>query len=608
MSQFLEILKTNPVGLLSQDALESKEPLSAVKTYFDEVINLNKNNGNSKTTLDEIVVDGLDANQVWWQSKIILDNVQGDIMEKIAELKVDNENDMSEESSGDEDDASNVENSNEMSADEAPVSEESAIEEEEEEAENEELVLDEEQQFSEPEPLELHEKEEDKLENESDSEPDDQFVEAQESPQAIEDKFGVNDQFFNLDEFNRQTLEAENRSQDADEEDEDDEEVDYFADVPSEEDEEALYYDDFFDKPSNKKSSQDRRPGPSKKAEAEEDESFDESEYDDAMEEAKLDLFADEDDDFQGSDEETAEQPLSTFERQQLELKRQIESLEKEAVAEKKWALKGEVKARDRPEDALLTEDLEFERTAKPVPVITAEVTQTLENMIRRRIKEEDFNDLQRRVISDISGYNNKPRFELSDVKSSKSLAEIYEDDFKGVTEDTEISEELQKSHDEISELYKDLVYKLDALSSAHFIPKPIKKDLEVRVQTAAISMEDAQPLTMSSGSTLAPQEIYKVGKSENSNEITLKNGVVMSRDELSREDKNRLRRAAKRKRSKLSAKRAEQPRKKSKTDDVLNTLTKSKNITVIDKKGAKTDVKGNIKKDNASGNINFKL
>ena len=435
----------------------------------------------------------------------------------------------------------------------------------------------------------------------------DRFEEAQETPEEIEDKYGINDQFFDLDEFNKQTLDAENDRNTGQDEDDD---IDLFADVPSEDDEEALYYNDFFDNPEEKeKMNSSAKPKKSRKTEIDQNESFDDNEYEDAMEEAKLDLFADEENDYEGSDiESEKQQPLSTFEREQLEIQRQIAQLEREAVADKKWALKGEVKARDRPEDALLTEELDFERTAKPVPVITNEVTESLESMIRRRIKDEDFNDLQKRVITELSNFGSRPRFELSDVKSSKSLAEIYEDDYKGVSDDTEISEELKKTHDEISELYTDLVYKLDALSSAHFIPKPIKKDLEVRVQTAAISMEDAQPLSMSNASTLAPQEIYKVGKSENSNEISLKNGVIMSRDELTREDKNRLRRAAKRKRSKLASTLAEKPRKKSKKNEVIETLTKSKNITVIDKKGEKRDVKGNVKKDNVQGSINLKL
>lgn len=613
MHEFVELLKTNPVGLLSQEVLESREPLSVVKGYFDQVIQLNKNDTESKTTLDEIVVDGLDANQVWWQSKIVLDNTQAGLMHKISSLSVHDGESNEEDSEEDSEEDDEQEEDNE---DAAPVGSDDELsngfsaEEEEEEEDNDEAASDDEGKVSATESLQLNNEENENINDDSDSGlEDEKFEEAQESREAIEDKFGINDTFFNLDEFNKQTLEEENNTNQGNS----DEEIDYFGDIPSEEEEEAIYYDDFFDKPKekqeigkvSKKSSENSRSQKGK--EQEENESFDESEYEDAMEEAKLDLFADEDD-YNGSDAEDNAQPLSTFERQQLEIQRQIQKLEEEAVAEKKWALKGEVKARDRPEDALLTEDLEFERTAKPVPLITSEVTESLENMIRRRIKEEDFNDLQRRVITDVSGFKSKPKFELSDVKSSKSLAEIYEDDFKGVTEDVEISEELQKSHDEISELYKDLTYKLDALSSAHFIPKPIKKDLEVRVQTAAISMEDAQPLTMSNASTLAPQEIYKVGKSENANEITLKNGVVMSRDELTREDKNRLRRAVKRKRSKLSSKMAEQPKKKNKKDEVLETLSKSKNITVIDKKGAKTDIKGNVKKDNSSNSINFKL
>lgn len=608
MHEFVELLKTNPVGLLSQEVLESREPLSVVKGYFDQVIQLNKNDTESKTTLDEIVVDGLDANQVWWQSKIVLDNTQAGLMHKISSLSVHDGESNEEDSEEDDEQEEDNEDAVPVGSDDDLSNGFSA--EEEEEEDNDEAASDDEGKVSATESLQPNNEENENINDDSDSGlEDEKFEEAQESREAIEDKFGINDTFFNLDEFNKQTLEEENNTNQGNS----DEEIDYFGDIPSEEEEEAIYYDDFFDKPKekqeigkvSKKSSENSRFQKGK--EQEENESFDESEYEDAMEEAKLDLFADEDD-YNGSDAEDNAQPLSTFERQQLEVQRQIQKLEEEAVAEKKWALKGEVKARDRPEDALLTEDLEFERTAKPVPLITSEVTESLENMIRRRIKEEDFNDLQRRVITDVSGFKSKPKFELSDVKSSKSLAEIYEDDFKGVTEDVEISEELQKSHDEISELYKDLTYKLDALSSAHFIPKPIKKDLEVRVQTAAISMEDAQPLTMSNASTLAPQEIYKVGKSENANEITLKNGVVMSRDELTREDKNRLRRAVKRKRSKLSSKMAEQPKKKNKKDEVLETLSKSKNITVIDKKGAKTDIKGNVKKDNSSNSINFKL
>lgn len=604
MSHFIEVIKSNPADILSSSNLKSEDSLNLVKVYLDDVIGVHRaEKNNSKSVIDEIVVDGLDANQVWWQAKMVLDNVEGDLLERIQTLK-----EVMEDINNDSD-----------SGDEQGEAEE---EEEEEEGVDEEIYTDGEEEEKEVSPVEnnadVYEEEEEE-EEDSVNEEENTFKDVHENvghtsqshqDEPNEDKYGVNDQFFDIEEFNKQTLAADNGEDLSNEEDE--EGIDYFADVPSEDDEEVLYYDDFFDKPVSVNDKLGRKSGKedSKSGQDEEEnQDFDEEAYAEAMDSAKLDLFADDEisDGERDKYSQTA-QELSTFERQQIQIQEQIAQLEKEAVADKKWALKGEVKAKDRPDDALLTEDLEFERTSKPVPVITNEVTESLEDMIRRRIQEEKFDDLQRRVISGVSSFGGKPRFELSDVKSSKSLAELYEDDYKGTAQEGTVSEELQQTHDEISDLFNNLIYKLDALSSAHFIPKPAQKSLEVKVQTAAISMEDAQPLTMSSASTLAPQEIYRVGKSDDANQISLSNGVVMSKDELTRDDKNRLRRALKRKRSKAIASKKQKPNKKSKKDDVIDTLSKAKNVTIIGKKGEKSDVKGNAKRDFKSGSTNLKL
>lgn len=610
MSHFIEVIKSNPADILSSSNLKSEDSLNLVKLYLDDVIGVHRaEKNNSKSVIDEIVVDGLDANQVWWQAKMVLDNVEGDLLERIQTLKEAME-DISNDSDSD-DEQGEAENEEE----------EGGEEEEEEEGVDEKIYTDGEEEEKEVSPVEnnadVYEEEEEE-EEDSVNEEENTFKDAHENvghtsqshqDEPNEDKYGVNDQFFDIEEFNKQTLAADNGE---DLSNEDEEGIDYFADVPSEDDEEVLYYDDFFDKPvsvNDKLGRKSRKEASKSGQDEEENQDFDEEAYAEAMDSAKLDLFADDEisDGERDKDSQTA-QELSTFERQQIQIQEQIAQLEKEAVADKKWALKGEVKAKDRPDDALLTEDLEFERTSKPVPVITNEVTESLEDMIRRRIQEEKFDDLQRRVISGVSSFGGKPRFELSDVKSSKSLAELYEDDYKGTPQEGTVSEELQQTHDEISDLFNNLIYKLDALSSAHFIPKPAQKSLEVKVQTAAISMEDAQPLTMSSASTLAPQEIYRVGKSNDANQISLSNGVVMSKDELTRDDKNRLRRALKRKRSKAIASKKQKPNKKSKKDDVIDTLSKAKNVTIIDKKGEKSDVKGNAKRDFKSGSTNLKL
>jgi U3 small nucleolar RNA-associated protein MPP10 len=299
--------------------------------------------------------------------------------------------------------------------------------------------------------------------------------------------------------------------------------------------------------------------------------------------------------------------------------------------------MKGEISSKDRPQDSLLDDpesaNLEFDRTAKPVPIITEDVTETIEDLIRRRIKNNEFDDLPKRFITDVSKFHNRQKYELSEQKSTKSLAEIYEDQYNQVDENKEITDELKKKHDEISELFNQVSHKLDALCSAHFIPKPHQfKTIEIKVNdnAASINMEDSQPLHVSSESTLAPQEIYKIGDDKpkangvlGRSEVQLKSGLSYSKDELSRDEKQRLRRANKRKRSKeFNQKQSIQKQKevhqqktqpnankRQKVGQVIDTLSKAKNITVIDKKGQLRDVKGNLKKDNApKGSNNLKL
>lgn len=56
----------------------------------------------------------------------------------------------------------------------------------------------------------------------------------------------------------------------------------------------------------------------------------------------------------------------SSLELRQERLKKKIEELEQNAISEKSWQLKGEIRADDRPQNSLLEEIVEFDLTSRP--------------------------------------------------------------------------------------------------------------------------------------------------------------------------------------------------------------------------------------------------
>lgn len=92
------------------------------------------------------------------------------------------------------------------------------------------------------------------------------------------------------------------------------------------------------------------------------------------------DLFAEDD------KEDGDKAGKSGHERRLERVKQQIEEFEMQNVGPKDWTLGGETSGKTRPLNSLLEEDLEFDHAAKPVPVITQETTETLEDMIKKRI------------------------------------------------------------------------------------------------------------------------------------------------------------------------------------------------------------------------------
>ncbi|KAM0752990.1 Mpp10 protein [Meredithblackwellia eburnea MCA 4105] len=232
------------------------------------------------------------------------------------------------------------------------------------------------------------------------------------------------------------------------------------------------------------------------------------------IERLKTSLFDDEE---EGSDEDSSPaSKLTKHERRLMALSSQIAQLEAENVGPKDWATRGEANTRDRPVNSLLEEDLEFERAGKVVPVITEETTKTIEDLIKKRILDNQFDDVVRQRAVDPNAFLPSRFMEIQDTRSGKSLAEIYEEDYTVAREKDagrevvhELDKDLEKKHTEIEDLFEDLSAKLDALSNARFTPKPPKASITTVSNVAAVSMESALPTTTSTSNLLAPEEIF---------------------------------------------------------------------------------------------------
>ncbi|KAL0571527.1 U3 snoRNP protein [Marasmius crinis-equi] len=301
----------------------------------------------------------------------------------------------------------------------------------------------------------------------------------------------------------------------------------------------------------------------------------------DTIERLKDDLFAEEEPDQQ--------KDMSAHEKRMAALKDQITELEAENVGERDWQLMGEAGSRSRPQNSLLEEDLEFERVQKPVPVITEEVVQGLEERIKARIREGRFDDVVRLRPVDDKPFLPSRLFELNDSKSKQSLAQIYEDDYVAAQTGGVAGEDrdgkLQKEHDEIEKLWEGICGKLDALCNAHYTPKQPKATISTVANVSTASMESALPTTQSASTMLAPEEVFAPAASD-----------LRAKSEMTSAEKQALRRKQRKDRKKsrdLLDKNVDKYAKakkggsvKKQKEEALKSVVKAgKGVTVIGKK-----------------------
>ncbi len=205
----------------------------------------------------------------------------------------------------------------------------------------------------------------------------------------------------------------------------------------------------------------------------------------------------------------SGEKNLTVVSAKQLEKRdNDIEELEAGLLGEKPWEYRGEIGAKGRPVNSLLELGVDVERrTRAPIP-ITAEKTNALEDMIKTRILEGSFNDVEPKNMKvEKTRHKVVEDPELSVNKSKEGLGDVYEAEYMRRTLGVERSDPNKDKKKELKELFSKLCYKLDALSNFRFKPKPVIQDAKVVANIPAVEMEEALPVSMSTAVTTAPEE-----------------------------------------------------------------------------------------------------
>ncbi|CCW67423.1 unnamed protein product [Phytomonas sp. Hart1] len=224
-----------------------------------------------------------------------------------------------------------------------------------------------------------------------------------------------------------------------------------------------------------------------------------------------------------------ADPNLTALEKERLIEKKHVENLEQKRLYSTDWAMAGETAANKRPREALLdVQDLEFDYGMKALPVITAEFTAKLEDRIRRRIVEKQFDDVERHtsLTTPDTLVTTKRDAVLDSAKSKLSLMDLYEkayldkvraaEEAKGeAPTQAEPLTEIEKDELRAIQMWRRLAQHLDALSNFYFTPKPVQQELEARVraverQAPAIALESVGNFAASREDALAPQDLYR--------------------------------------------------------------------------------------------------
>lgn len=372
----------------------------------------------------------------------------------------------------------------------------------------------------------------------------------------------VEDDFFNLDEM-EEFLKAEEAKEERRQKsksvtfaDMEEAEIDYFdenlgkgADDGDESEDEGnnVTYKDYFATDSEGEEEESLRENAKGRHEDFDDaepseQSEEESELEDDEHNEKDKEEEDEEEEEENEKTTFDDKPKSSFEIRQARLEQRMRDYEDEVLGEKPWQLKGEIVAANRPQNSLLEEVLEYDSTVQPATIITEKTTKCLEDIIKQRIRDKAWDDVERVVRPIKTPQEYRKQLVLDHEKSKLSLAQIYEKEYQNEmakfdSKANNAEPEEPKEHQEIRGLMHNLFLKLDALSNFHFVPKPVAPEIKIVTNTSAVTMEEVAPVAISDAKLLAPEEVFRGPRHE-----------MIGKSEETKTDKNRARRKKKNK------------------------------------------------------------
>ncbi|CAI6346729.1 unnamed protein product [Macrosiphum euphorbiae] len=513
-------LTVNPLDYLDVQTNVAEETTNLLKQLYDTTKSVEtKTDNTNDDALPELIVKDFDEEQIWQELelqnsarlKLLATTIQGFTRSDLIYL---NESDSEYTKKNLKDTKSTkeetkikklIKNNAELKSDKFEDSEDSENDDEENEDEEDDVDY----------------------EDEEDEDNISDLGEAESNTKKTFKKSIVDDEFFKLSEMENFLLSEEKLETSKDKPKSLGSDVDMFQDLQSENEEEDNFgpmYQEFFEKQTN---------GTGKKSKSKKSVRF---EMDDELSENNE----------EGTNEpnepnEDKNEHLSTLEMRSERINKRIAKLEEEAISDNKpWALKGEVAAKDRPQNSLLEEAVEFDVCTRPAPIITEETTVKLEDIILQRIKDKAWDDVERKIKQSNAPQEFKKQLVLNQEKSKESLSQIYEKEFvkqreAADPENKNKPEEDPKEHKEIDLMIRELFRKLDALTNYHYTPKQAIPELKIVNNLPAISMEEVAPVATTDASLLAPEEIQRKYKAP-----------VLGKEERTSTDKKRERRKKK--------------------------------------------------------------